>query len=128
MGGYERALELWRRKNITTDAELAEVLNGFSIAFAYHSGKIENENITYHDPREIFEHDGVTAYTGDLRTLFEIRNARDAYELFLCAFRDRRPLDEAFVKELQLCLTPIPMTPGGGSWGSAPASTSATTM
>ena len=105
MGGYERALELWKRKNITTDAELAEALNAFGIAFAYHSGKIENENVTYHDTREIFEHDGVTAYTGDLRTLVEIRNAKDAYELFLCAFRDQRPLDETFLKELQLCLT-----------------------
>ena len=105
MSGYEQALELWRRKNITTDAELAEVLNAYRIAFAYHSGKIENDNVTYHDTREVFEHDGVTAYTGDLRTLFEIRNAKDVYELFLCAFWDRRPLDEAFLKELQFYLT-----------------------
>ena len=105
MGSYERALELWRHKNITTDAELAEALSAFGVAFAYHSGKIENENITYHDTREVFEHDGVTGYTGDLRTLFEIRNAKDAYEVFLCAFRDRRPLDETVVKELQFCLT-----------------------
>lgn len=105
MGGYEKALELWRRKNITTDAGLAEALNAYSVAFAYHSGKIENDNVTYHDTREIFEHDGVTAYTGDLRTLFEIRNAKEAYELFLCAFRDRRSLDEAFIKQLQFCLT-----------------------
>ena len=105
MGGYERALELWRCKNITTDAGLAEALNAFGIAFAYHSGKIENDNVTYNDTREIFEYDGVTAYTGDLRTLFEIRNAKEAYELFLCAFRDRRFLDEVFIKELQFCLT-----------------------
>lgn len=51
--------------------------------FAYHSGKIENDKITYHDTREIFEHDGVTSYTGDLRTLFEIRNGKEAHELFL---------------------------------------------
>lgn len=105
MTDYEKALALWQRKHITTDAELAEALNGHSIAFAYHSGKLENDNITYHDTREIFEHDGVTAYTGDLRTLFEIRNAKEANELFLCAFRDRRALDEAFVKELQRQLT-----------------------
>lgn len=103
--GDERALELCRRKNISTDAELAEVLNAFSITFAYHSGKIENENITYHDTREIFEHDGVTAYTGDLRTLVEIRNAKEAYELFLIAFQAKRPLDETFIKELQIFLT-----------------------
>lgn len=105
MTDYEKALALWQQKHITTDAQLAEALNGHSIAFAYHSGKLENENITYHDTREIFEHDGVTSYTGDLRTLFEIRNAKEANELFLCAFRDRRALDEAFVRELQRQLT-----------------------
>ena len=105
MTDYEKAIALWQQKNITTDAELAEALNGHSIAFAYHSGKIENENITYHDTREIFEHDGVTSYTGDLRTLFEIRNAKDANELFLTSFHKKRAFDEAFIKELHLLLT-----------------------
>lgn len=102
---YMGILKLWHQKNIRTDAELAEVLNSQRILFAFHSGKMENDHITYHDTREIFEHDGVTSYTGDLRTLFEIRNAREAHELFLCSFRDRRPLDESFILELQLRLT-----------------------
>lgn len=105
MEQYEKAVALWRRKKITTDAELAEALNGHSIAFAYNSGKIENEQITYHDTREIFERDGVTSYTGDLRTLFEIRNAKEANEYFLTSFDQRLPLDEAFIKELQRLLT-----------------------
>lgn len=105
MTNYEKAIALWQQKNITTDAELAEALNGHSIAFAYHSGRIENEKITYHDTREIFEHDGVTSYTGDLRTLFEIRNAKEANELFLTAFYEKRPFDEAFIMQLQKCLT-----------------------
>lgn len=105
MSTYEKVLELWYHKDIQTDAELAEALNGHSIGFAYHSGKIENKNITYHDTREIFEHDGVTSYTGDLRTLFEIRNAKEAHELFLLAFRDKRPLDETLLKEFHLQLT-----------------------
>ena len=105
MTDYERVVAWWQEKEITTDAELAEVLNGHSIAFAYHSGKIENENITYHDTREIFEHDGVTSYTGDLRTLFEIRNAKDANEQFLTFFQEKHILDEALIKELQRCLT-----------------------
>lgn len=105
MTDYEKAVALWRARHITTDAELAEALNGHSIAFAYHSGRIENERITYNDTREIFDHDGVTSYTGDLRTLFEIRNAREANELFLSAFHDRRPMDESFIKELQFRLT-----------------------
>lgn len=105
MTDYENALTHWQEKNITTDAELAEALNSHSIAFAYHSGKIENEKITYHDTREIFEHDGVTSYTGDLRTLFEIRNAKDAYEFFLTSFNQKQVFNEAFIKELQKLLT-----------------------
>ncbi len=105
MNLYEKALALWRGKRITTAAELAEALNGHSIAFAYHSGKIENEQITYNDTREIFEHDGVTSYTGDLRTLFEIRNAKDANELFLDAFEEKRPFTVALLKKFQKRLT-----------------------
>lgn len=105
MTNYEKALALWQEKNITTGAELAEVLNSHSIAFAYHSGKLENEKITYHDTREIFEHDGVTSYTGDLRTLFEIRNAKDSYEYFLTAFNEKIPISETLIKKLQRLLT-----------------------
>ena len=105
MTNYEKAVAFWQRKKIESDAELAEALNGHSIAFAYHSGKIENENVTYNDTREIFEHDGVTSYTGDLRTLFEIRNAKEANELLLTAFNEKHPLDEALVKEFQQRLT-----------------------
>ena len=105
MTNYEKSVALWQQKNITTDAELFEALNGHSIAFAYHSGKIENDNITYNDTREIFEHDGVTSYTGDLRTLFEIRNAKDANELFLTAFSKKRIFDESLIKEFHKCLT-----------------------
>ena len=54
MTQYEKAIALWQSKGISTDAELAEALNGHSIAFAYNSGKIENDKITYHDTREIY--------------------------------------------------------------------------
>ena len=105
MTPYEQAVALWQQKNITTDAELAEAMNGHSIAYAYHSGKIENDLITYNDTREIFEHDGVTSYTGDLRTLFEISNAKDANEFLLVSFNEKHPLDESLVKEFQRRLT-----------------------
>ena len=105
MTRYQKALTLWQNKKVTTEAHLAEALNSHRIAFAFHSGKIENASITYHDTREIFEHDGVTSYTGNLRTLFEIRNAKEAHKLFLRAFGERRPVDEAFLKGLQLQMT-----------------------
>lgn len=105
MESYEKAIAFWRQKNIGTDAELSEALSSHSVSFAYHSGKIENEKITYYDTREIFERDGVTSYTGDLRTLFEIRNAREAYAFFLDAFAKKRPFDEAFLKEMHRLFT-----------------------
>lgn len=102
---YQKAVEYWKNKSIVTDADLSEALNGYSVAFAYHSGKIENENITYHDTREIFDRDGVTSYTGDLRTLFEIRNARDANERMLTAFDRKEPVTEELIKSFQKLLT-----------------------
>lgn len=95
----------WQSLCINDDAALAEAFNGHIISFAYNSGNIENPNITYHDTREVFEHDGVTSYTGDLRTLFEIRNAKIAMEFFFKAFSAKIPLTETFIKELQRRLT-----------------------
>ena len=82
MALYADIVTEWQKKNILTAADLATALNGHAISFAYHSGKIENDNITYNDTREIFDHDGVTSYTGDLKTLFEIRNSKDAYDTY----------------------------------------------
>lgn len=102
---YKQILEAWRSKNITTEAELEAVLHSYGINFAYHSGKIENDKVTYHDTREIFDKNGVTSYTGDLRTLFEIKNSKDAYERILKAFEARETLTEDLIKEIQKLLT-----------------------
>ena len=102
---YDKILLWWKDKNIKTDADLAEALNGHIVSFAYNSGKIENDNVTYHDTREIFETDGVTSYTGDLRTLYELRNAKTASEYFLQCFGQQTSLSEAFIKKLQKILT-----------------------
>ena len=105
MTDYDSIIRFWQEKNISNDAELSEALNGQSVLFAYNSGKIENDNVTYNDTREIFDHDGVTSYTGDLRTLFEIRNSKNAYELLLVSFNEKRPFDEALLKAFQKELT-----------------------
>ena len=68
MSNYQEICLYWKDRNISDDAQLAEILNGKGVLFAYHSSRIENEAVTFHDTREIFDHDGVTSYTGDLRT------------------------------------------------------------
>ena len=105
MNNYELAVALWKKKNIVNDAQLSEAMNGQIIAYAYNSGKIENDNITYNDTREIFEHDGVVSYSGDLRTLFEIKNAKEATERFMVMFNEKLPMSEPIIKELHYILT-----------------------
>lgn len=102
---YKLLIDWWQSLNVIKRSSLSEGFKKYIILFAYNSGNIENPNVTYHDVREVFEHDGVTSYTGDLRTLFEIRNAKVAMEYFFKAFREKMPFDETFIKELQRRLT-----------------------
>lgn len=102
---YESILEFWKKQNIKNANELASVLSSYSVNFAYNSGKIENDEITYHDTREVFDKDGVTSYTGSTKTLFEIQNSKAAYERMLSAFDEKQIVDEKFLKEIQMILT-----------------------
>lgn len=102
---YESILDFWKKQNIKNANELASVLSSYSVNFAYNSGKIENDEITYHDTREVFDKDGVTSYTGSTKTLFEIQNSKAAYERMLSAFDDKQIIDEEFLKEIQMILT-----------------------
>lgn len=102
---YESILDFWKKQNIKNAKELASVLSSYSVNFAYNSGKIENDEITYHDTREVFDKDGVTSYTGSTKTLFEIQNSKAAYERMLSAFDDKQIVDEEFLKEIQMILT-----------------------
>lgn len=102
---YESILDFWKKQNIKNANELASVLSSYSVNFAYNSGKIENDEITYHDTREVFDKDGVTSYTGSTKTLFEIQNSKAAYERMLSAFDDKQIVDEEFLKGIQMILT-----------------------
>ena len=102
---YQAILNFWREKEISSVEELEAAINGKIISLAYHSGKIENNFVTYNATREIFEHDGVVKYTGDLRTLFEIKNAKDAFKFFLRCFREKKSLDKNFILKLHEELT-----------------------
>lgn len=102
---YESILDFWKKQNVKNANELASVLSSYSVNFAYNSGKIENDEITYHDTREVFDKDGVTSYTGSTKTLFEIQNSKAAYERMLSAFDDKQIVDEDFLKEIQMILT-----------------------
>jgi len=92
MRQYEKAIALWQKKNIRNDADLAEALSSQSVLFAYNSGKIENDSITYHDTREIFENGKVIGYTGSPRALFEQQNQKLCYEVLKEKLAAKEPI------------------------------------
>lgn len=97
---YEDVLSWWEKENKETREDLSVLLDNFRILFAYHSGKIENDTITLHDTREIFENGTVINYTGDLRTLFEIKNQKDCFQYLLERIVAKDEITIPFVLEL----------------------------
>ncbi len=104
MGQYNRVVGLWQSYEITSAADLDKYLDSFRILFAYHSGKIENEEITYHDTREIFENGKVISYTGSPRALFEQQNQKLCYEFLKEKIVKKEPLSVELVKEIHRIL------------------------
>jgi len=102
---YSKAVELWQSYKITSAEDLDKYLESFRILFAFHSGKIENEEITYHDTREIFENGKVINYTGSPRALFEQQNQKLCYELLKEKIVKKEPLSIELVKEIHKALT-----------------------
>ena len=102
---YEDIVQMWKGFRIQDSTQLGAYLENFSVLFAYHSGKIENENITYHDTREIFENGRVINYTGDLKTLYEIENMKSAYKLMMEWFDRDADITQERIKEMHYELT-----------------------
>jgi len=102
---YSQVVELWQSYKITSTADLDKYLASFRILFAFHSGKIENEEITYHDTREIFENGRVVGYTGSPRALFEQQNQKLCYELLKEKVVRKEPLCLELLKEIHAVLT-----------------------
>ena len=102
---YEDIVRYWKGLNIDSRAKLELALDNYRILFAYHSGKLENDAVDYHDTREIFTNGRVNNYTGDLRALFEQRNQRACYFFLLGHIIEKRPLDTELVLEVHRVLT-----------------------
>ena len=77
LASYEGLVSRWRE--LPAPPREAHV-DDFVLNYAYNSGKIENDAITYHDTHEVFENGRIIAFTGDVRTLFEIQNLKTSWE------------------------------------------------
>ncbi len=105
MAQYNDIVKLWQGFSIQTASELDMRLNSFPIQFAYHSGKIEDDEITYPVTREIFEHDKVLNYTGSPLTIMEQQNQKLCYYFLLDKQMKKEPLTIALTQEVHAILT-----------------------
>lgn len=97
---YQEIISGWRQKAADTEDKLDQALSSFRIIFAYHSGVIENQDITYHNTREIFENGRVINYTGDLRTLYEIQNQKLCHEFLRPLIIKKEPVTAQLVRNV----------------------------
>ena len=105
MDEYAQIVRLWQQYAIGTEADIDLRLDSFRILFAYHSGKIENPEISYHDTREIFENGRVVNFTGSPRAIFEQRNQKLCYDFLKPRILAREPITIELVKETHAILT-----------------------
>jgi len=96
---FESIISEWQCRQKDTIADYRVLLDNFRIVFAYNSGRIENEKITMHDTREIFENGKVINYTGDLRTLFEIKNQKDCFEFILTCIVEKKEISLDLIRD-----------------------------
>lgn len=102
---YAAVRKYWRSNEPQILEKLDILLGSFRVLFAYHSGKIENDQITYHDTREIFENGKALNFTGDPRALFEQQNQKLCYDFLRRKIIEREPLSVALIKEVHAILT-----------------------
>ena len=105
MEKYAEALDLWQSYHIASAATLDKYLDSFRILFAFHSGKLKNDDITYSKTREIFKNEWVLNFTGNPRTLFEQQNQKLCYEVLKEKIINKDPLSVEIIKEIHKVLT-----------------------
>lgn len=95
---YNEIISRWKSKKLDTQNELEQQLSNFRIIFAYHSGVIENNQITYHNTREIFENGKIINFTGDIRTVFEMENQKKCYTYLVPKIINKEPITPELIK------------------------------
>lgn len=105
MEQYKRAVDMWQNWSVQSSADIDKRLDSFRVLFAYHSGKIENNNVTYNDTREIFENGKVISYTGSPRAIFEQQNQKLCYEFLKSKIAAEEPLSLELIQEIHRILT-----------------------
>lgn len=98
---YNKILELWQNTKRETAADIEYLLSDFKVIFAYNSGRIENDEITYNMMLEIFEGKPVSNFSGNYRTMYEMVNQKDCYGYLLEHIIQKEPLSMELIRRVQ---------------------------
>ena len=93
------------KMSYSSKRDIEIMLHDFNILFVYNSNKIENQETSYQDVREVFENGIVTGFSGDTRTLFEIQNQKKCYEFLLDKLVEKEEISVEFIKQIHKILT-----------------------
>lgn len=81
------------------------LLDRFKVQYSFNSGSMENPEITYHDTAEVFDKNGVSNFSGDVRTIYEITNLKHAWSWLMSAVSSDGSLDCAALLDAHRVLT-----------------------
>jgi Fic family protein len=98
-------IDYWQTLKIKNEADLELVLDDFGSLFAYHSAKIENDEISFERINGLFSDGKVNSFSDDPRTIFEEQNQKVAYDFLKNKIINKTPLTEEFIKEVHHILT-----------------------
>lgn len=79
-------------------------LNDFAEEFCYHSAKVERSDLSYAEALEVYNHDTITNYSGDIRSLISVLNQRSALWWMIEKIIAHAPLDEELILTLHRAL------------------------
>lgn len=105
MNAYDAVRKMWSEFRVESESSLDQRLKNFRILFAYHSGRIENDEITFHDTREIFENGKVLNFTGNPRSIMEQQNQKLCYEYLKDKIIKKQNITNELVKDIHRILS-----------------------
>ena len=102
---YNEIVSKWKNKKIINSAALDVTVGDLVTEYAYHTTRMEVPSVTRNDTREVLSNGSVTNYTGAVRDLMSIQNAKYGWDYLLYCFDENAKIDEALVKEVHRILT-----------------------
>lgn len=105
MNLYYEIMSRWQSFQLVSFAEMDRLLKRFNILFIYHSGKLENDQVTYQTTREIFETGTAAAFPEGSKTLFWQKNQKLCYEYLREKILARDDMDTSLLLDVHRILT-----------------------